>query len=83
MWALVPQPEIEPGPLALGAQSLSSWTTREVPTLLSWSRLPFHTAEVSCTFKVDGFTQSFNLLCPEALQCLGALGIDEGCCPLR
>ena len=62
MWALVPQPETEPGPLALGAQSLSSWTTREVPTLLSWSRLPFHTAEVSSAFKVDSFTQSFNLL---------------------
>jgi len=62
MWALVPQPETEPGPLALGAQTLSSWTTREVPTLLSWSRLPFHTAEVSSAFKADSFTQSFNLL---------------------
>ena len=27
---LVPQPGIKPGPSALGAQSLSHWTTREV-----------------------------------------------------
>ena len=83
MWALVPQPETEPGPLALGTQNLSSWTTREVPTLLTWSRLPLHTAEVSSAFKGDSFTQSFNRLFPEALQCLGALGLDKGCCPLR
>ena len=30
-WDLVPWPGIEPGPPALGAQSLSHWTTREVP----------------------------------------------------
>ena len=34
MWDLVPQPRIEPGPLALGVQSLSQQTTREVPNLL-------------------------------------------------
>ena len=28
---LVPRPGIEPGPPALGAQSLTHWTTREVP----------------------------------------------------
>ena len=28
---LVPRPGIEPGPLELGAQSLSHWTRREVP----------------------------------------------------
>ena len=28
---LVPSPRIEPGPPALGAQSLSHWPTREVP----------------------------------------------------
>ena len=33
MWDLVPQPGIEPGPPALGAQSLTLWTTREVPWL--------------------------------------------------
>ena len=33
MWDLVPRPEIEPRPPALGAQSLSHWTTREVPNL--------------------------------------------------
>ena len=31
MWDLVPRPEIEPRPPALGAWSLSHWTTREVP----------------------------------------------------
>ena len=31
MWDLVPQPGIEPGSPALGAQSLTHWTTREVP----------------------------------------------------
>ena len=30
MWDLVPWPGIEPGPRALGVQSLSHWTTREV-----------------------------------------------------
>ena len=31
MWDLAPCPGIEPRPPALGAQSLSHWTTREVP----------------------------------------------------
>ena len=31
MWDLVPQPGIEPRPPALGVQSLTHWTTREVP----------------------------------------------------
>ena len=31
MWDLVPWPGIEPGPLALEAQSLNHWTTREAP----------------------------------------------------
>ena len=31
MWNLVPQAGIEPRPPALEAQSLSHWTTREVP----------------------------------------------------
>ena len=33
MWDLVPQPRIEPGPPALGAQSLTHWTTREAPNI--------------------------------------------------
>ena len=33
MWNLIPWSGIEPGPLALGAWSLSHWTTREVPLL--------------------------------------------------
>ena len=31
MWDLVPWPGIKPCPLALGAWSLSHWTTKEVP----------------------------------------------------
>ena len=31
MWALIPQPGMEPGPPALGVQSFSLWATREVP----------------------------------------------------
>ena len=31
MWDLVPSPGIEPRPPALGVQSLSHWTTKEVP----------------------------------------------------
>ena len=34
MWNLVPQPGLKPGLPALGAWSLSHWTTREVPPLL-------------------------------------------------
>ena len=33
MWDLAPWSGIEPGPLALGAQSLSPWTTRKAPLL--------------------------------------------------
>ena len=32
--AELPRPGMEPVPLALGAQSLNHWTTREVPLLL-------------------------------------------------
>ena len=35
MWDLAPCPGIEPRPPALGGQSLSHWTTREVPLLSS------------------------------------------------
>ena len=34
MWDLVPQPGIELRPPALGVQSLSHWTTTEVPKSL-------------------------------------------------
>ena len=33
MWDLVPWPGVKPGPPALGAQSLTHWTTREVPKM--------------------------------------------------
>ena len=31
MWDLVPSPGMEPRPPALGARSLSNWTTKEIP----------------------------------------------------
>ena len=37
MWDLVPWPEIEPRPTALGVHSLSHWTTREVAVIAFWS----------------------------------------------
>ena len=39
MWDLVHQPGIESGPPALGAWSLSHWTTREVPETSLFERL--------------------------------------------
>ena len=36
-WDLVPWPGIEPGYPALGAWSLSHWTTWEVPTTIYWA----------------------------------------------
>ena len=38
MWDLVPQPGIESRPPALGAQSLSHWTTREFPPFGSYKK---------------------------------------------
>ena len=37
MWDLVPWPGIKPGPPALGPQSLSHWTTREVSLIWLYS----------------------------------------------
>ena len=39
MWELVPRPGIEPGPRALGVQSFSHWTTREVPSVWALNSL--------------------------------------------
>ena len=36
MWDLVPCPGIKPRPPALGAQNLSQWTTRQVPSLVAF-----------------------------------------------
>ena len=36
-WDLVPQPGIEPGSPALGAWSLTHWTTRKVPRVFSFN----------------------------------------------
>ena len=55
MWDLVPWPQIEPRPPAMGAQSLNCWTTREVPTsMLSWlhnsSYFPRSISQPRCDF---------------------------------
>ena len=39
LWDLVPWPGLEPGPPTLGAQNLSQWTTREVPSLFILMRV--------------------------------------------
>ena len=39
MWALVPWPEIHPGPPALGAWNLSHWTTDWLGLLAAWRSL--------------------------------------------
>ena len=39
MWDLVPQPGIEPRPPALGARSLTHWTTREVSVCLLFLKI--------------------------------------------
>ena len=38
VWDIVPWPGIKPGPPALGAWSLSHWTTREVPVDEPWKK---------------------------------------------
>ena len=43
MWDLVPGPGIKPGCPALGAWSLTHWTTREVPRILVFYHIPFVT----------------------------------------
>ena len=40
MQDLAPRPGIEPGPPALGVQSLTHWTTREVPGVFFQMRNP-------------------------------------------
>ena len=58
VWDLVPQPGIEPGAPALGAWSLSYWTTREVPPTLYCSN---PTSEIPLT---HGSLKSNNFIDP-------------------
>ena len=37
MWNVVPSPGMGPGLPALGTQSLSHWTCRDVPKIVFWS----------------------------------------------
>ena len=62
MWDLVPWPRIKPMPHASGAQSLSHWTTREVPIGLLW--------------RLDWVTDRSNCLLPNRSNCL--ISINNG-----
>ena len=60
MGDLVPWPGIEPGPPALGAGSLSHWTTREVPgsSFLDLVWLGSNSISVSKLFKLNKFADT-------------------------
>ena len=62
MWDLVPRPGIEPGPPALGMQSLSHWTTREVPPspFLRYGLSPYLVTNITpCSLANDCCTFGF------------------------
>ena len=71
MWDLVPWSGMEPGPLVLGAQSLSHWTTREVlqgrsPTIaLDYARLLYISVLPSflCSDTLNTFGNCVNYFC--------------------
>ena len=48
MWDLVPQPGLEPGPPALGAWSITHWTTREVPPFYHLLAVLLYLSVFSC-----------------------------------
>ena len=52
MWYLAPWPGIKPGPPALVVRSLSCWTTREVPMILSYIS-SFRNSIIMTTYKYD------------------------------
>ena len=56
---LVPSPGIKPGPPALEAQSLSHWTTREVPACAYFQRVPVTYMGLILSFLVDQFCLFF------------------------
>ena len=53
MWDLVPWPGIKPWPPALGAWSLSHWTTREVPNIRFLTRQEFKLFWSSASDKIN------------------------------
>ena len=61
IWDLVPWAGIEPRPPALGARSLSHWTTREVTALELWGHLRILRARIS----VNTYKNLGNLWGPE------------------
>ena len=54
MWDLFPWPGLEPGPPALWVQSLSHWTTREVPMLFTLNCLIYPRTLLFCiNFRIN------------------------------
>ena len=77
---LVPQAGIQPGPPALGAWSLTLWTTREVP-LCTISSVP--EAKTFSTNISGGIACCFCWRCnPGCVASLGR-GVPSGCCRSR
>ena len=88
MWDLVPQLGIEPGPPALGAWSLSHWTTREGP-LPPGNTHPCHPvayfppislmdllSPLQAHFKAWAWSASSpTVLCPQAISPMAAAAI--------
>ena len=67
LWDLVPQPGIKAGAPALGAQSLTHWTTREVPGCYFFNshktqQILFHSNLIFKLYKVNTCQQFLHLL---------------------
>ena len=66
MWNLVPWPGIKSWPHALGLLSLVDWTTREVPSLIYWSRFWDHRGDIGAKFTQiilsEAYTDTFSPL---------------------
>ena len=78
MWDLVPWPGIKPRAPALGVQSLSHWTTREVPqirdlvpltSVQTWPVLACRHRNDYGWFKECAWEPSRGLRCPRELMC--------------
>ena len=78
MWDLAPWPGIEPGTPALGAWSLSHWTTRAVPCFIqccsvqkTWgSGLAWNVIVLHREHKCDMFDLAQSTLLPKLYPCL-------------
>ena len=65
---LVPRPGFEPGPPALGAQSLIHWTTREVPSSVFSIHLNFEHKYFKLTSPLENSVIKLHILNPERIR---------------